>query len=141
MRHDRILPTGQQTSGGRLPSTIGSVFMVFMSMRSICIAAAGGMAVAVLLITPVVLTGGSPAHADTGINGYVQCLGGDAKPPPPGVSADNWFPSVHVIATDLDSGVPPAQIALILVGMGVKPNDAVKQVQCFVANQPRGQGH
>jgi hypothetical protein len=115
--------------------------MVFMSMRSICIAAAGGMAVAVLLIIPVVLLGESPAHADTGINGYVQCLGGDAKPPPPGVDAENWFPSVHVIATDLDSGVPPAQIAQILVGMGVKPNDAVTQVQCFVANQPRGQGH
>jgi hypothetical protein len=115
--------------------------MVFMSMRSICIAAAGGMAVAVLLITPVVLMGGSSAHADTGINGYVQCLGGDAKPPPPGVSAENWFPSVHVIAADLDSGVPPARIAQILVGMGVKPNDAVTRVQCFVANEPRGEGH
>jgi urea transporter len=115
--------------------------MVFMSMRSIGVAAAVGMAIAVLLIAPVVLMGESSAHAETGINGYVRCLGGDAKPPPPGVSAENWFPSVHVIATDLDSGVPPAQVAQILVGMGVKPNDAVTRVRCFVANQPRGEGH
>jgi hypothetical protein len=99
------------------------------------------MIIAVLLIAPVVLVGASSAHADTGINGYVHCLGGDAKPPPPGVDADVWFPSVHVIATDLDSGVPPAQITQILVGMGVKPSDAVTRVQCFVANQPRGEGH
>jgi len=112
-----------------------------MSMRSISVAAAVGMAAAVLLIAPVVLTEPSSAHADTGINGYVQCLGGDTKPPPPGVSAENWFPSVHVIATDFDGGVPPAQIAQILVGMGVKPDDAVNRVRCFVANQPRGQGH
>jgi len=111
-----------------------------MGMRAICVAAAVDLAVAVLLIAPVVLMEVS-AHADTGINGYVQCLGGDAKPPPPGVSAENWFPSVHVIATDLDSGVPPAQIAQILVGMGVKPDDAVTRVRCFVATQPRGEGH
>jgi hypothetical protein len=115
--------------------------MGFMSVRSICIGAAVGMAIAVLLIASVVLMGGPSAHAETGINGYVRCLGGDAKPPPPGVSAEDWFPSVHVIATDLDSGVPPAQVAQILVGMGVQPNDAVTRVQCFVANQPRGQGH
>lgn len=104
--------------------------------RSIFVAATVGMA-----ITAVVLMGASPAHADTGINGYVQCLGGDAKPPPPGVSAEDWFPSVHVMATDLDSGVPPAQVVQRLVDMGVKPNDALKQVQCFVVNQPRGEGH
>ncbi|SOJ57171.1 hypothetical protein MSIMFB_04649 [Mycobacterium simulans] len=104
-----------------------------MSMRSIC--------VAVLLMAPVVLVEASSAHADTGINGYVQCLGGDAKPPPPGVSAENWFPSVHVIQTDFDGGVPPAQIVQILVGMGVNPDDAATRVRCFVAYQPRGQGH
>ena len=112
-----------------------------MSMRSISVAAAVGMAVAVLLVAPVVLMEASSAHADAGINGYVQCLGGDAKPPPPGVSAENWFPSVHVMATDFDSGVPPAQIVQILAGMGVKPDDAATRVRCFVANQPRGEGH
>jgi hypothetical protein len=109
--------------------------------RSIYVAAAVGMAIAVPLIASVVLMGASSAHADTGVNGYARCLGGDAKPPPPGVSAEDWFPSIHVIATDLDSGVPSAQIAQRLVVMGVKPNDAVTQVQCFLANQPRGDGH
>jgi hypothetical protein len=112
-----------------------------MSMRSIYVAAVVSMAIAVLLIAPAVLMGVSSAHADTGINGYVHCLGGDAKPPPPGVDAEDWFPSVHVIAGDLDSGVPPDQVAQRLVDMGVKPNDAVTRVQCFVANQPRGEGH
>ena len=99
------------------------------------------MAVPVLLIAPTVLTGAPSAHADTGISGYVRCVGGDAKPPPPGVDAEFWFPSVHVIEADLDSGVPPDQVAQRLVEMGVKPNDAVTRVQCFVANQPRGEGH
>jgi len=112
-----------------------------MSMRSIYVATAVSMATTVLPIAPVVLMGASSAHADTGINGYVHCLGGDAKPPPPGVDAEIWFPSVHVIANDLDSGVPPAQVAQRLVDMGVKPNDAATRVQCFVANQPRGEGH
>src|SRR5258708_39844688 len=107
----------------------------------ISVAAAVGMAVAVLLVAPVVLMEASSAHADTGINGYVRCLGGDAKPPPPGVSAEDWFPSILVIATDLNSGVSPAQVALRLVDMGVKPNDAVTRVQCFMANQPQGEGH
>jgi hypothetical protein len=115
--------------------------MVFMSMRSIYVAAAVGMAIAGLLIAPVVVNGASSAHADTGVDGYARCLGGDAKPPPPGVNAEDWFPSVHVIANDLDSGVPPAQVAQRLVDMGVKPNDAVTRVQCFLANQPRGEGH
>ena len=109
--------------------------------RSIYVAAAVGMAIAVPLIASVVLMGASSAHADTGVNGYARCLGGDAKPPPPGVSAEDWFPSVHVIATDLDSAVPSAQVVQRLVTMGVNPNDAVTQVQCFVANQPRGAGH
>jgi hypothetical protein len=110
-------------------------------MRSIYVAAAVSMAIPVLLIGPIVLIRASSAHADTGINGYVRCLGGDAKPPPPGVRAEDWFPSIRVIATDLNSGVSPAQVALRLVDMGVKPNDAVTRVQCFLANQPQGEGH
>ncbi|WP_055400914.1 MULTISPECIES: hypothetical protein [unclassified Mycobacterium] len=99
-------------------------------MRFIYVAAAVGMAIG----GPLAAT--APAHADTGVNGYVQCLGGDAKPPPPGVSAENWFPSVHVIAVDFDGGVPSAQIVQRLVEMGVKPDDAATQVRCFLANQP-----
>src|ERR1700678_1716183 len=99
-----------------------------MSLRSIYVAAAVGMAIAVLLIAPGLLMGASSAHADDGILAYVQCLGGDAKPPPPGVSVEDWFPSIHVIATDFNSAVPPDEIALRLVGMGVKPNDAARRV-------------
>ncbi len=109
--------------------------------RSVYFAAVFGTASAVLLIAPVVQMGAPSAHADTGVNGYAQCLGGGAKPPPPGVSAEDWFPSVHVIATDLDGGVPSAQIVQRLVEMGVNPNDAATQVRCFLANQPRGYGH
>ncbi len=110
-------------------------------MRSIYVAAAVSMAVPVLLIAPVVLMGAPSAHADTGISGYVSCVGGDTKPPPPGVDAEFWFPSAHVISNDLDGGVPPDQITQRLVEMGVKPNDAATRVRCFVANQPRGEGH
>jgi hypothetical protein len=93
-----------------------------------------------LLIPPGELMGAQSAHADTGIDGYVRCVGGDTKPPPPGVSAEVWFPSVHVITDDFDSGVPSAQIIQRLVEMGVKPNDAATRVQCFLANEPRGEG-
>ncbi|ORV37775.1 hypothetical protein [Mycobacterium conspicuum] len=99
-----------------------------------------GAAVGALLVAPVVLFEASAANADTGIDGYVQCVGGDTKPPPKGVDADVWFPSVHVIATDFDGGIPSAQIVQILEGMGVAHKDAVTRVQCFVANQPRGLG-
>lgn len=109
--------------------------MVLIGMRSISVAAAGGIAVAVLLIAP------ASAHAQTGIDGYVQCVGGDTKPPPPGVNAEFWFPSVHVIQNDLDSGYPAAQVTQVLIGMGVNPTDAATRVRCFLANQPRGQGH
>jgi hypothetical protein len=110
-------------------------------MRFIYVAAAVGTAIAALLVAPVVLVRASSAHADTGVYGYASCLGGDAKPPPPGVSAEDWFPSVHVIQTDIDSGDSPAQVVQILVGMGVKPSDAATRVQCFMANQPRGSGY
>jgi hypothetical protein len=117
------------------------VFVVFVGMRFIYVVAVVGTAIAVLLVAPVVLIGATSAHADTGVNGYARCLGGDAKPPPPGVDAEDWFPSVHVMANDFDSGDSAAQVVQILVGMGVKQNDAVTQVQCFMANEPRGQGH
>ncbi len=104
------------------------------------IGAAVGMAIAVLLIAPGLVMGASPAYAETGVNGYASCLGGDAKPPPPGVSAEDWFPSVHIITSDFDSGVPAAEITRRLVDMGVAPNDAATRVRCFLANQPRGQG-
>ncbi|GBG40273.1 hypothetical protein NJB14197_46750 [Mycobacterium montefiorense] len=100
-----------------------------------------GKAIAMVLIAPIMLMGAAYAHAESGLDGYARCVGGDTKPPPPGVSAEVWFPSVHVITNDFDSGIPSAQIIQILVGMGVKPSDAATRVQCFLANQPRGEGH
>jgi hypothetical protein len=93
-------------------------------------------AVVAVGVPVVVLMGASPAHADTGVDGYVQCIGGDAKPPPPGVSAENWFPSVHVIDYDIGSGIPPAEVVQRLVNMGVKPDDAARRVQCYLATLP-----
>ncbi|BBY36294.1 hypothetical protein MMAN_04280 [Mycobacterium mantenii] len=98
-------------------------------MRFIYVPAAVGMAIAVSMGAP-------SAHAETGVNGYVQCIGGDAKPPPPGVSAENWFPSVHIIDVDISSGVPPAEVVQRLVNMGVKPDDAATRVRCYLANLP-----
>jgi hypothetical protein len=106
-------------------------------MRLVYVAAARGMAIAVLLVTPVMLMGTSSAHADSGIEGYARCIGGGAQPPPPGVTPETWFPSVHVIQTDSDSGVPAAEIVQRLVGMGVSQKDAVTRVQCFYAYEPR----
>jgi len=134
------LPIGQQTPAGDLLSALGCVFMAVMSMRCIGVAAVAGMAVAVLPIAQVALMRGATAHADTGIDGYVRCVGGDTKPPPLGVNAEYWFPSVHVIQTDLDSGESSAQVTQVLIGMGVKPEDAATRVRCFLANQPRGEG-
>lgn len=102
-------------------------------MRLTCLAA--GVAIAAMLMSPAALMGAPPAHADNGIEGYARCVG--MEPPPPGVTPKNWFPSVHVIETDFDSAVPPAQIVQRLVDMKVKPDDALRRVQCYLAYQPR----
>lgn len=105
-------------------------------MRGINVAAVAGIAVATVLTAPAVLVGASSAHADTGVDGYVSCVGGDAKPPPPEVSAVNWFPSLYVIDTDIASGVPADQVVQRLIVMGVQPNDAATRVRCYLANLP-----
>lgn len=91
--------------------------------------------VAAVFMAPVVLMGASPAHADT--PGYLRCIKSDAQPPP-GVDAKNWLPDVSVIEEGLNSGNSAAQVAQILVGLGVKPSDAVLQVRCVQANWPIG---
>jgi hypothetical protein len=101
-------------------------------MRFIHIAAAVGMAITVPIVPMVV----SPAHAETGAEAYARCIGNGAKPPPPGQSADTWFPSVHVITVDVNGAVPAAEIVQRLVEMGVKQDDAVRQVQCYLATMP-----
>ena len=107
-----------------------------MSVRLTYVAAAVGMAITVLFIAPVALMGPF-AHADNGTEGYLRCIKSDAPPPPPGEHYGlDSLAFVKFIQMNLDSGVPPAQVAAKLVDMGVKPNDAVLLVQCVIATQP-----
>ncbi len=106
-------------------------------MRLVYVAVAHSMAIATLLVAPLVLMPEYAAHADSGIDGYARCVGGGTQSPPPGVSPENWFPSVHIIQVDSDSGVPGAEIVQRLVGMGVEHSDAVLRVQCYMAYEPR----
>ena len=93
------------------------------------------MAITVLFIAPVALMGPF-AHADNGTDGYLRCIKSDAPPPPPGVHGVDSLPFVKFIQANFGSAVPPAQIVAKLVDMGVKPNDAVMQVQCVMAYEP-----
>jgi hypothetical protein len=119
---------GVQKRGGFLLANHGERD-IMPCMRFIYVATAVGMAIAGLM-------GASPALADTGAEGYAQCVGGDTKPPPPGVSAEDWFPSVHVIDVDFVGFVPSEQIIQRLVTMGVPPKDAATRVHCYLANLP-----
>ena len=106
-----------------------------MSMRLSYVAAAVGMAIAVLFIAPVALMGPF-AHADNGTEGYLRCIKSDAPPPQRGVDRPDYLPFVKFIQANFGSAVPPAQIVAKLVDMGYKPNDAVLLVQCVIATQP-----
>jgi hypothetical protein len=103
-------------------------------MRFTYVAAAVGMAIAVLFMAPVVLMGASSAHADTGINGYLRCI--ESAGVPPRQRAEDWSLTVRVIKGGLNSAESPAEVAQKLAAMGVKPNDAVAEVQCVMANEP-----
>ncbi|HWF30399.1 MAG TPA: hypothetical protein VG327_18880 [Mycobacterium sp.] len=91
-----------------------------------------GTAIAVLFIAPVVLMGPSSAHADTGIDGYLRCI--DSAGVPPRQHADDWSPTIKVIEWNLNNAESPAEVAQRLTATGVKPNDAVAEVQCVMAN-------
>jgi hypothetical protein len=96
------------------------------------VAAPVGMAIAVLFIAPVVLTGASSAHADTRFNDYLRCI--DSAGVPPRQHAEDWSPTIKVIEWNLNNAESPAEVAQKLAAMGVKPNDAVAEVQCVMAN-------
>jgi hypothetical protein len=97
------------------------------SMRLICVAAAVFMA-------PVVLMGASPAHADT--HSYLRCIKSDAELPPGAEAKD--LPYVAFIETEINSAKSRADVVSELVVMGVKPDVAVLQVNCVMANWPIG---
>ncbi len=105
-------------------------------MRYIHAAGVVGTAMAAQFIAPVLLTGVSPAQADTGVSGYLHCVNEAGVPPRP--SATDWLPTIQVIEHDLNSAESPAEAAQRLTAMGVKRNDAVAEVQCVLANQPVG---
>ena len=48
------------------------------------------------------------------------------------------MPNVSFIETEINSGRSRAQVAQELVGLGVKPDDAVLRVWCVMANWPIG---
>jgi hypothetical protein len=107
---------------------------VYASMRFVYVAAAVGMAIAVLFIAPVVLMAASFGHADTGMSGYLRCI--QSAGVPPRQPAEDWRPTIRIINGDPSSGESPAEVAQKLAGRGAKPNDAVAEVQCVLANQP-----
>jgi hypothetical protein len=125
---DDHLDHGKRDANGSLPASAA----VHSSMRFIRLAAAVSMGIAVLVMGPVVLMGASAAHADT--HGYLRCIKSDAEPPPDA----RELPGVSLIEQDLNSGDSAAQVVQILVGMGVKPSDAVREVQCVQVNWPIG---
>jgi hypothetical protein len=103
-------------------------------MRFIFVTAAIGMAIAVPFSARVVM-GAPSAHADAGTDLYARCLQSDAEIPPR-ESAEDWIPTVRTIQTGLNSALSPAEVAEKLVGDGVKPDDAVVEVQCVLATMP-----
>jgi hypothetical protein len=76
--------------------------------------------------------GAPSAHADTGINNYVRCIQSDPGIPPR-EHAEDWLPTVAIIKNELNSAYSPAEVVQRLVAAGVKPNDAVVEVQCVLA--------
>jgi hypothetical protein len=105
---------------------------VYVSMRFIYVAAAVGMAIAVLFIAPAVLMGES-AHAD--IDGYSRCVGKITEIPLEEHNPQNLH-LAGVIAQDLNSGVSPAAEAQKVAQMGFDPRVANGIVQCVVQEHP-----
>jgi hypothetical protein len=99
------------------------------SARTSKYVAAACIAVAVPLIVPIVL-GTSSAHAETAMDGFLRCV--DNAGVPPRQNAEDWSSTVNVIETDLNSAESPAEVAQRLTAMGVKPHDAIAEVQCVM---------
>jgi hypothetical protein len=89
---------------------------------------------AAVVMASAVMAPTSPAHADT--HSYLRCIKSDSELPP-GAEAKN-LPNVTFIETEINSGKSRAQVAQELVGLGVKPDDAVLRVWCVMANWPIG---
>jgi hypothetical protein len=106
---------------------------MYASMRFIHAAAAVGIAIAVLFITPVVLMGGPSAHADDA--GYGRCVGNITAIPLAESDPQNLY-LAGLIEQDLKSGVSPAAEAQKVAQMGFDPRVADGVVQCVMQNNP-----
>jgi hypothetical protein len=105
---------------------------MYASMRFTHVAAAVGMAIAVLFIGPVVLMGAS-AHAD--LSGYRRCVGKITEVPL-GEPDPLSLQLAHLIEEDLNSGVSPAAEAQKVAQMGFDPRVADAVVQCVMQENP-----
>jgi hypothetical protein len=105
---------------------------MYGSMRFTYVAAAVGMAIAVLFIAPAVLMGVS-AHAD--IDGYSRCVGNITEIPLGEHNPQN-LQLVGVIEQDLNSGVSPTAEAQKVAQLGFDPRVAHGIVQCVVQEHP-----
>jgi hypothetical protein len=101
-------------------------------MRFIYIAAAVGMAIAVLCSAPAGLTGAS-AHAD--YSGYRRCVAAITEIPLAEHDPQN-LQLVGVIEQDLDSGVSPTAEAQKVTQMGFDARVADGIVRCVMEEHP-----
>lgn len=101
-------------------------------MRFIYAAAAVGIAIAVLFITPAVLTG-APARAD--FSGYTTCVGHIQQVPLWEHDPQN-LQLIGVVEQDLNSGVSPAAEAQKVAQMGFDARLANRIVECVIQERP-----
>ena len=102
-------------------------------MRFTYVAAAVGMAIAALLIGPVVLIGAPPAQAD--LSGVRRCVG-NIKELPLSEPDPQSVQRARLIEQDLKSGASPAAEAQKVAQMGFDPNTAGVVVQCVIEENP-----
>ena len=102
-------------------------------MRFTYVAAAVAMAIAVMLIAPVVLMGASSAHAD--ISGYRRCVGKITELPLREPDPQS-LQLARRIEQDLNSGVSPAAETQKVAQTGFDPHAADAVVQCVMQNSP-----
>ena len=102
-------------------------------MRFTYVAVAVGMAIAVLLIVPIVLMGASPAHADDA--GYRRCVGEIHELPVREPDPLNLY-TARLIEQDLKSGASAPAETQKVAQMGFDPRVADGVVQCVLQNNP-----
>jgi hypothetical protein len=103
------------------------------NMRFIYVAAAVAMAIAVLLVAPVVLMGAPSAHAD--LSGYRRCVGSIAELPLKEPDPQS-LQLARLIEQDINSGVSPAAEAQKVAQTGFDPHAASAVVQCAMQERP-----